>query len=375
MDILIDATEYCSDPGREGPYFKVLTRLAQAGRVTLHVPYVARREFVSKQEHTQHEQFMQIRRALKALRRTGAPRHSLRAVEKALDKLITRSEGSTSADFRRWLASAKAKTHPIRPGHGRQVMNWYFDGTGSFREAKHREDIPDAFIYATVTDLFHSHPSLVFISHDSRFRTRVSDHGVRCYPSIKDFVESAEVRAIRSSLFEEANTAALALLATDEPNLIAKSVRAAITRELPGLRVTSELIPDDNHEAFVDMIHEVNRPSFDNTAIENMGNGLFVLTTTVTAICDLSYAIFKADLGLLPDDKSDRINISDRNRHYFEATETYELEMKGEISADATGGQKLADEELSNDTLRNLLKKATIRVESLECVGAHEADW
>ena len=78
--------------------------------------------------------------------------------------------------------------------------------------------------------------------------------------------------------------------------------------------------------------------------------------------CELNYAIDKGDYFTLGEKKQAQISISERNEHYFDADETYPIDVTGTLSV-----------ELETKVLENL--KATDEdVEQAILSGMHDVE-
>jgi hypothetical protein len=49
MEVVLDTNIYTSDPWRGKAGFNALVKLAQSGKLRLHIPYLVKKEFVSQQ--------------------------------------------------------------------------------------------------------------------------------------------------------------------------------------------------------------------------------------------------------------------------------------------------------------------------------------
>jgi hypothetical protein len=77
---------------------------------------------------------------------------------------------------------------------------------------------------------------------------------------------------------------------------------------------------------------------FDFDNIEYYGGSEIGIPFTTTVECEVNYAIYKADYYLLDENKTKKISISERNEHYYDADETYAIDVTAVLSVELEVG-------------------------------------
>ena len=144
------------------------------------------------------------------------------------------------------------------------------------------------------------------------------------------------------------------------------SIRSAIESELVNVlhrkEVESYEIPDDNNQATVEAVGEIQTFDLDVSGIEYFNNEKLVVPFKLQVECLLQYFIYKADYYSLDEDRS--ISIDDWNDHYFMAEEYYPLDVEGLVAV-TPDLESVEFSELSDDDIMDLLTDADISIESL----------
>src|SRR5438477_11113742 len=115
IHILADSTVYRADPRREKAAFKALARLAQGKHVTLHIPEIVRREFLSQEEKFLQDNAKAIEDALHNLSKRPMDAKGVEHLKKAASAsvdLAKKLEPAASKEFDAWAKSILAKDHP-----------------------------------------------------------------------------------------------------------------------------------------------------------------------------------------------------------------------------------------------------------------------
>jgi hypothetical protein len=85
--VLLDTSIYRSDPPRRRAAFQTLTALCEAGEITLHVPSIVKREFVSHFANKAEALLAETLARVKKLRKAGASDDTRQTVSTAVTAL------------------------------------------------------------------------------------------------------------------------------------------------------------------------------------------------------------------------------------------------------------------------------------------------
>lgn len=201
IKIFIDSTEFKSDPLRLSKSFGQLTELVILDFLQIHLSKINIDEIeswidesISKSHHS----------SLDSLNKTI----NFKLSEEQFNthkKLITdtsnwyeNAKESAKTEFKTWIKKTKTIVHNIEPLDANAVMDAYFYGKQPFKHIKHREDIPDAFIWQTLNRFNLLDGQLYFVSADKNFREKVSSgfNNLTCFESLKKLFDTPEIREL-----------------------------------------------------------------------------------------------------------------------------------------------------------------------------------
>ena len=339
LHVIIDTSIYRNDPKRGKGSFRALTRLCDGGKIVLYIPAYVKGEFESQQKIAVEDEIRKIITAAKSITRRSGNEQLAKfseMVSKAAEKILPKAGVLTTEEFTRWAKRCKAVPSEIKPEHAVRVMNDYFAGEAPFSSSKHREDIPDSFIWQTVLDLADKKENVYFIANDGQlFKAAKTVSNVTAHNTLDEFVESPEFQKV----IEELTTEAVARNIARAKRILPKNERALhamLERDIVGALTSRTIhdssIPDDNAEGLIIGVGGPEDLTFDFDSVEFYGGNEIGVPFTTTVDCELNYAIFKGDYFTLSDEKVKQISTSERNEHYFDADETYPIEVTGTLS-------------------------------------------
>jgi len=128
------------------------------------------------------------------------------------------------------------------------------------------------------------------------------------------------------------------------------SMEAELLGEFQGKSIKSFDIPDDNHEATVDRVGNIESLDLYIENISYYGSSTYVIPFSIKIEAQLSYFIYKADYWALDDEKAYRMSIDDWNDYTYSVDEEYSLAVEGRMSfmvdSDIPEQSNLSDEDL-----------------------------
>jgi hypothetical protein len=253
-------------------------------------------------------------------------------------------------------------------------MEAYFAGTPPFKGQKSRVDIPDNFIWQTVLDVHRDFGELSIVAGDKAFGTAAESHaGITVYEALDDFIDSPGCQAlVKRESTDRAGAYISALLMSDHSR-VQEAVEEALMDQLSGRAVSSDDIPEDNHEATISSIEGLISLGLDRHELRYFGEGVFTVPFAARVEALLEYAIFMGDYYTLHDDKSAGIHVEPWNDHYFLAEEHYELIVEGTVAIDL--GRAIEEEKVTEEGVARLMAAAAIRVDEVTEVSVAEEEW
>ena len=378
VDIVLDTSVYREDPWRKKVDFVTLSRLLKAEKVRLHVPYFVKYEvvtFLSQYYFLRH--LDNIRKAIKDIKRNLRSEDVAFIVnfEQEYNAIRERLKNYAMIEFDNWLRDNKAIVHEISDSHGAKVTKDYFEGNLPFREAKKRDDFPDAFIWQVIVDLLTNVQSLHVVVKDNGLR-RACDatQGITTYSSLQEFLSSDVCKPLLLGEVEEENVQSLLRLLPERKDLIIQSILERLDDKLYGEEIESSLIPDDNGHATIVGIDNVESVDIEFEAAYYYGSGLIVIPFQVYLRAHLNYAIFIPDYYGLDEERIEHISITDLNKHYYDAEEIYPVEIKGNITF-AVNASELQEKDTPKEDLERMIDDAIIEIDSLDTFRIPEDAW
>ena len=369
IHVLLDSCIYRADRKRSKSGFRALVRLARAGYVQLHVPAYVKGEVITQQQHDVAADINSLKSAADAILRTTDEIHlqqHAKSVEATVEAMKASSADWLATEFDKWLSNVDAIVHPVKPHHAKLVTDAYFEGKVPFRAPKHRPDIPDAFIWQVALDLAKEHGKIVVISTDGRLRETAAKHdAMTVYKTLEEFIEIPHCQELLRDLVSDIITDNLDHLKRSLPRLtkaMKKPVEQALAKALVGHVVKHDAIPDDNHEAFILDVEELNDLTFDTDDIDYYGAADFGINFTATLDCRVNYSIFKGDYYSLDDEIMSDISVDERNDHYFDAEQTFNISVQAAAGI-VIDTSMLEKDGLTYQDLTDIITQATFSID------------
>lgn len=177
---------------------QLLARLASFDQVTVYIPELVKREYISKIDAEASSNFQSINAKLtdilKKTSRTNPLYDDLTRAQSTLNGIAKRLIVAFSEDFEAWQTTAKAKILHFNPAQIDAVFDHYFAGSGVFSQPKHRADIPDAFINSCIETLAEKASLVDVIIKDGVFRKHLKNlDGITIYDGLDNYLQSPHI--------------------------------------------------------------------------------------------------------------------------------------------------------------------------------------
>ena len=335
LHVVIDSCIYRRDPKRNTTGFRAIARLAAARRIQIHVPYYIQQETITGQAKALSDKFSAVVSQLSSVKRVTGHTATINATRqiltqaKQLHKFATRT---VEEEFAAWIAHTHALTYKVDDNHGKRVTDAYFTGGAPFKSLKNRNDIPDSFIYESIQDIANLHGMLHVIVADKNLRAHCKRLGnVSGYASVDQFVQTKDCQASLRELDEVSNIDRIRKILPNEQEILETHLEGQLDKPLSEMKATGS-IPDDNEEAWIyGGVSLQEYTWFDFEQLEYYGDGVVSIPFEATVMGTIFYHIFKADWHMMSDDERNGINVSDCNRHYYEAEEVRDIDVEGKL--------------------------------------------
>lgn len=338
IHLVLDTTVYRSNPSMDNLHFKAIEKLALAGELKLHIPYVVLREFQTQQrEHYSKD----LAKAISGL--SGLTKKSLdKAIASKLialkDELETDSPNILSSaedQIVQWAKNVGADLLPLSLDQTQEALEAYFQGKPPLKSIKNREDIPDSFIFQSILKLHSSFNEIHVVSGDNKILEASKAANIQAYESLSTFVESPLIQDKLKDvdLIKNIGPIVDALEAHEQQEGdIHSFLSCNIGEEIMWGKIIDSSIPDDNHEATISSYYDPKEIELDFSRARYYGNGQFGIPFTLENTVNAIYYIFKSDYYCLDADHEHVPSISEHNDHYFEAEDEFDVRVSGLVS-------------------------------------------
>jgi hypothetical protein len=371
IHVLLDTSIYRSDPPRRRAAFQTLTALCEAREITLHVPSIVKREFVSHLANKTEALLAETLVRVKKLRKAGAANDTRQMVSTAvtaLEGLNGKYAEFVQESFDAWLNQTHATVHEVQPECVNDVLDRYFSGDLPFKQVKNRDDFPDAFIWQIVSDVAGQHDALIAVVADTNLREAISSiPKVEVFESLEAFIESERVQQLFAAAFAQIHADEI-LRAFESDNTfmnqgLLDGINATVVDE-----VTLNF-RDDEESRIVDVSKIINS-RFDFGQAQYYGENTFRIPFEAEGEATLDYFLLKTSYYEMPDEESDSLGIEDPdwNPSYMWVSELRTLAISGTLSISIDVVQVIPDpgEHLDPQAVKDFSEVAVDEIDSLE---------
>jgi rRNA-processing protein FCF1 len=369
LHVIIDTSIYRKDPKRDKVGFRALGRLCKGQKVKLYVPEVVKREFVSQQKTAIEEHIQTILNAAKSVSRRSKESKLMEFALKTMalaDTIAPRVESKTRLEFKGWIEQCGAEVLAIRPKHGNRVIDDYFGGNPPFTSPKHRDDIPDSFIFQNIVDVASDQEIVnVIVNDGALFKSLGTIKNVKAFKELDEFINTEECQEALEELTGEIvthNIERAKQIIPKKAEDLNRMIDVDLVNVLAYQTVRDSQIPEDNQEATITMVGAAEDVEFDFDGIEYYGGSEIGIPFRATTECLLNYAINQSDYYTMNEGESAKVSISELNDHYFDAEQDFPIRVKGKLSVEIKVEQ-LENPEVSDDDLETAIVEGEHKVE------------
>ena len=186
-----------------------------------------------------------------------------------------------------------------------------------------------------------------------------------CFSTVDEFIASDTCQTPLKKNLARSSFQQLVSISPEFLDEIRSAIGSQAVDVLAGKTVTSQQIPDDNNEAIIIGIGEPEGIEISTSEVGYLGDGLFLVPVVFSVECLLSYAVFKSDFYILPEDKIERVSISELNDHYYDAEEDYVLNVIASMVVELESAE-IESESISDERLIELAENAEVSFDFVE---------
>lgn len=371
IHVFLDTSILSANPRRDTAGYRALGRLGASGELVLHLSEITVREFISQVDAHLEKALSAMRTAASDVRRRGLGADASRLItsfDEAISALASGLRDAPRVSLEQWISSVNGQVHPPRLPHIAAMLDNYFSGGPPFKAKKARDDIPDALIYEALRDVLALSSPLHAVVADKQLRQSAAVlPGVLVHETLDDFIRHQSVQdlVVRSENLEN-NLQLCRDALVNGRAVLDEAVRTHLVNALADETIESPRIPDDNSTARIQSVGQAQSIVYDPTAVNYYGDGIVVLPFQAEVEVLANYDLYKGDWAGLPDSRSARISISDWSDHYYDAEETFVIEVSGVLTIQFDDAL-LESVTLDETTLLQGLKSAEFEVEDVAC--------
>lgn len=317
--------------------FDALTSLGTSDLIQLHIPFIVKKEYVSQLTKKEKYKFNSASSSLNSIKRSyfvsDTNEDFFKETISKLGKLEKSAVRKIEQQFDRWIKVSKTVVHNIKENHAEKVFEKYFKGAKPFSQLKNRSDIPDAFIYEVIKDISQTERNVHVICNDKNLRESFSgDSNITTYESLDDFIKTEKCQDLLLEQKVRDHFADIILDLKENEGEIKSVINKEYIDSLAGKTFQDDYIPEDNNEATIQMIDEIDNLDilFDDAIY--YGSATLGIPFTFSTEAECYFCIFKNDYLCLSSSRAKYMSIDDWNEHYYMASETYPLEVNGVLA-------------------------------------------
>lgn len=359
--------------------FKALQRLVTANQISIHIPYVVKREVETQDYKKYIDKYESALSGIEKLDKMNKKADIQQAISginnhlKALEEAIKNDADSRS---KLWFEMLSAQYYEIDETQAKQAFEAYFLGTAPLTEPKDRKDIPDSFVCRGIEKIKTNTEHLHLIVKDKKVaNTFKNNSNYTIYEDITVFIESNDIKNKLKGLDKLNNliTNSIQFIENLEKNnpTIESYLSSNIGENIIGKTICDSSIPDDNNGATINSYGEPENIHLDFTNPIYYGEDQIGIKYELEINVSAEFYIYKSDYYSILEEGR-RISVSDCNDHYFEAEDEFNLKVTGIISIKLNTQNlaeiaKLEKEELE-DYFEDTYTDAEVNIESVDSI-------
>ena len=196
-NIVID-TNILHQEGLTSGRMKILAKLVAEKLITIHVPEIVKREFITKRVSEITDAIISIQSNLKTISRktenNGEFKDKIISLESSLPSLKQDVEKQVINEFNEWVKTLSVNILQFNPNHIHNVLDDYFVGSGAFKLLKNRDDFPDSMIHHTISSLAEELGELYVVLSDGAFKRGIKEQeNIITLNSLNDLLKLEEI--------------------------------------------------------------------------------------------------------------------------------------------------------------------------------------
>jgi hypothetical protein len=343
VHVYVDTSALRREHNLDTDSWKRFGQLSERGIITVYIHDLVGRELVSGVMDDYQQAWRSKNRDLRNGIEWAALADNHQHLQEVITKLSGLSEEAVREGFISWCDQIGAQMVSIDPSDTLEVWKRYFGHNSPFKQRKHRQDIPDAFVFVRSLSLKEALAMpLHVICSDKELRGAFEKAGMVAHETIGAFITSQSVKdSIRLS--EEASRRAqteqhwraVAIQAIENQySDIENNIIESLRRELANYDIQSKEFPIENQEATIVYTGEPDGIDIHLADLEYLGSEEALVPATIRLIgANVTMFFQKGDYWGMRDEERSKFPAtnSDWNRHYVAAEASIDLVIRAMV--------------------------------------------
>ncbi|NJC28190.1 PIN domain-containing protein [Neolewinella antarctica] len=297
LNLLIDSTHYKNDIGFNKSDLVKIRSLGHRGYLILHIPHIVYNECISHLKSTLNSSLNSSFGKVAGLSRQGL-HHDEHVLAKdaadAIHALKQVVEASAVKSWAKFIEESKSILYELNTEDTQEIFDAYFSAGKPFKSLKHRDDIPDAYIYYQARKIAEN-CNLTILSGDKNLRDKLNElENIRAYETWDEIYETSIYKEAAANLEENKIIDDKREILIDELPDIIEEVRLQISK-MEDIRFFNDIDDVDERETTIQLFENV-KVSIDEE-IEFYGEG-FVIPFCVVAEAQVEYYMYWGDYAV-----------------------------------------------------------------------------
>lgn len=374
IPIMIDSSVLKQIKKLNSPLMKQLIKYTRIGKFQLYLSEIIENEYltwITKEAKIAYEKIVSASEALAQYSDESSIMGShlkLNMTATMAGHEINTILKNIAENWKRFKENTNAIILPIKENHGQLVMDAYFKGDAPFKEAKYRNDIPDAFIYFSILEIRKKHDHVVFISRDKEFVKHIQNNKIVIFESLNELFESDKYR-LKSDYFSSLNE-------TDRAFTMIRFFKDEILRKTERAIELSDLADDLGQEVLYEVIGEykdltatATEVTLNYSNIKCITGYSYLVNFNAEIVFQLSYTATDDELKEISIQRMEKLCEKETNDNgSYDITELFTTKVSGNISITFDHSDPLSWEEQEGEQFFRTkeIKEIEVVIEDIE---------
>lgn len=392
IHVAIDTSALEDNKSLNDANYKALKRLVDSEIITIHIPYIVKKEIETQEKELYLEKYKQLKTSLRQfdrVRKNDDLYQKINQIKTQIDQLEPSIIADADNFSKDWVEGLNSKICELNQSQTSDAWDAYFNGAAPLTSKKERQDIPDSFICRGIENIQRDVTDLVVLAKDKKiFNTFNNKPNYEVHKTIREFVESSKIQeeleeldTIRGSeIFKNKTQNLIGFIQKLEltTNLIKGYLENNIGEAIIDSSVYDVPLSNDiEGEATISSYYDGKNVNLDLDKATHYGENQIGFDFELEVEVYIDYYIDKSEYYMsLADHEDDPRNISieECNDHVFQAESVVNVAVKGTVSikidtsnVDFAELAKCEPEEL-DDYLNDIYCESQIKIEAIESI-------